>query len=46
LVLDGPKARAFAPSGAFGEEVGTGLLPVLKLIEDSEAVHRILTNAA
>ncbi len=46
LVLDGPKARAFAPSGAFGEEAGTGLLPVLKLIEDTEAVHRILKNAA
>ena len=42
LVLDGPKARAFAPSGAFGEEPGDGLQPVLKLVEDAEAVQRIL----
>jgi len=42
LVLDGPKARAFAPSGAFGEEAGGGLLPVLKLVEDADVVHRIL----
>lgn len=43
LVLDGPRARAFAPSGAFGEEA-TGLQPVLKLVEDAEAVHRILKS--
>jgi len=42
LVLDGPKARAFAPSGAFGEEMGAGLQPVLKLLDDAEVVQRIL----
>jgi hypothetical protein len=42
LVLDGRRARAFAASGAFGEEHGEGLQPVLKLIEDPEAVQRIL----
>jgi hypothetical protein len=41
-VLDGPKARAFAPSGAFGEEAGSGLQPVLKLLDDAEVVQRIL----
>ncbi len=45
LVLDGPKARAFAPSGAFGEAAMSGLLPVLKRIEDAEAVQRILQPA-
>jgi hypothetical protein len=44
LVLDGPRARAFAPSGAFGEENGGGLQPVLKLIEDAEAVTKILKS--
>lgn len=42
LVLDGPKARAFAPSGAFGEEPGNGLQPVLKLLEDAETVLELL----
>jgi len=42
LVLDGPKARAFAPSGAFGEEAGGGLQPVLLLVEDADVVQRIL----
>ncbi|NUP07885.1 MAG: hypothetical protein HOW73_17705 [Polyangiaceae bacterium] len=42
LVLDGPKARAFAPSGAFGEQQGSGLQPVLKLVDDAESVQRIL----
>ena len=43
LVLDGPKARAFAPSGAFGEEPqGPGLQPVLRLIEDADVAQRIL----
>lgn len=42
LVLDGPRARAFAPSGAFGEASMSGLLPVLKRLEDADAVQRIL----
>jgi hypothetical protein len=41
LVLDGPKAKALAPSGAFGEEA-EGLQPVLFMIEDAEAVTRLL----
>jgi len=45
LVLDGPLARAFAPSGAFGETSGRALQPVLELIEDAEPVHRILALA-
>jgi len=44
LVLDGPRARAFAPSGAFGEEKGSGLQPVLKLVEDADAVTKILRS--
>ena len=42
LVLDGPRARAVAASGAFGEAEGTGLQPVLQRIADAEAVQRIL----
>jgi hypothetical protein len=42
LVLDGPRARAYAPSGAFGEKAGDGLQPVLKLVDDADAVQRIL----
>lgn len=42
LVLDGPKARAFAPSGAFGEESVGGLQPVLLLVEDAEVVQKLL----
>lgn len=42
LVLDGPKARAFAPSGAFGQQPDGGLQPVLKLVEDPDVVQRIL----
>jgi len=45
LVLDGRRARAFAASGAFGEEDGGGLQPVLKLVGDPEAVQRILKTA-
>lgn len=44
LVLDGPLARAFAPSGAFGEENGGGLQPVLKLVSDPEVVTEILKS--
>lgn len=42
LVLDGPRARAFAAAGAFGESNGQGLQPVLHRIEDAEAVRRII----
>jgi hypothetical protein len=46
LVLDGPQARALAPSGAFagfGREEGEGsLLPVFARIEDAETVGEIL----
>ena len=42
LVLDGPRAAALAPSGAFGAEPDRGLQPVLELVEDADAVHRIL----
>jgi hypothetical protein len=42
LVLDGPHARAFASSGAFREEDGDALIPVLSAIEDAETVDAIL----
>ncbi len=42
LVLDGPRARALALSGGFGEAHGEGLQPVLKLVEDAEVAQRIL----
>lgn len=46
LVLDGPRAQAFASSGAFGEEPGQGLQPVLHMIADSDSVKRILKRAS
>jgi len=42
LVLDGPRARALAASGAFGEAHGQGLQPVLFRITDADAVQAIL----
>jgi hypothetical protein len=44
LVLDGPHARALAPSGAFGEEEHAveGLRPVFAAIDDADTVGRIL----
>jgi hypothetical protein len=42
LVLDGPMARAFASSGAFGERNLQGLQPVLHRIADADAVRRII----
>lgn len=42
LVLDGPRAAALAPSGAFGNEHDRGLQPVLMLVDDADEVHRIL----
>jgi hypothetical protein len=42
LVLDGPKARAVAASGAFGENHGIGLQPVLIGVTDPDVVQGIL----
>lgn len=42
LVLDGPRARAFASSGAFGERDMDGLQPVFFRIADVDAVRGIL----
>jgi hypothetical protein len=47
LVMDGPRARALAASGAFGElERGPNLRPVLESLEDAEGASRILRSAA
>jgi hypothetical protein len=46
LVLDGPRARAVAASGAFGEARGQGLQPVLHRIADVAAVQEILRAEA
>jgi len=45
MVLDGPRARAVAASGAFGE-MGRGphLRPVFESVEDAEGVSRILRD--
>lgn len=45
LVIDGPRARALAASGAFGEQPGRGLQPVLHRVADVESVRRILLLA-
>lgn len=42
LVLDGPKARALAASGAFGEAQGKGLQPVLHRVADVDSIRQIL----
>lgn len=43
MVLDGPRARAAAASGAFGELArGPHLRPVFEAVEDAEGVSRIL----
>ncbi len=42
LVLDGPQARALAPSGAFGEDRDDALRPVFAAIDDADTVGRIL----
>jgi hypothetical protein len=43
LILDGPRARAVATSGAFGE-LGRGphLRPVFESVDDAESISRIL----
>ncbi|AKT44132.1 hypothetical protein [Chondromyces crocatus] len=45
LVLDGPRARAVAASGAFGEPPGLGLQPVLHAVTDVESVRQALLLA-
>jgi hypothetical protein len=43
LVLDGPRARAVAASGAFGErDIEDGLIPVFHAVADAEEVSQIL----
>lgn len=47
IVLDGPRARAVAASGAFGEMArGPYLRPVFENVEDAESVSRILRREA
>jgi hypothetical protein len=47
LVLDGPQARAMAPSGAFGtEDKDDALRPVFAAIADADTVGEILKKAA
>jgi hypothetical protein len=46
LVLDGPRARALAISGAFGDvETGPHLRPVLEAVDDPEGVSKLLMEA-
>ncbi len=45
LVLDGPQARALAPSGAFGESGTDSLKPVFTAIVDADRVEEILRAA-
>jgi len=43
LVIDGPRARALAISGAFGEaEHGPDLRPVFECVNDSDGARRVL----
>ncbi len=43
LVLDGPKARAFSPSGAFGRrEDEQRLVPMFSAIEDADTASEVL----
>ena len=44
LVLDGPQARAMAPSGAFGEDDRDDLRPVFAAIADADTVGRLLRH--
>lgn len=46
IVLDGPRARALAASGAFGEiNRGPNLRPVFESVQDAESLSRILLGA-
>ena len=43
LVIDGPRARAVATSGAFGEpDTGPDLRPVFECVRDSDGARRVL----
>jgi hypothetical protein len=45
LVLDGPRARALEPSGAFGErDQSPSLRPVFLAVQDADSVRRILRS--
>jgi len=46
LVLDGPQARAMAPSGAFATDRDDSLQPVFAAIADAATVGEILKKAA
>lgn len=47
LVLDGPRARALAAGGAFGErDIENGLIPVFHAVADAEEVSQILRVTA
>jgi len=46
LVLDGPRARAVAAGGAFGERDIEGLVPVFHSVPDAEEVSQILRVGA
>ncbi len=43
FVLDGPKARAVAAGGAFGERDIDGLVPVLHSVPETEEISQILS---
>ncbi|HOU94951.1 MAG TPA: hypothetical protein PLU22_28065, partial [Polyangiaceae bacterium] len=46
LVLDGPRARSLAASGAFGEmERSDSLRPVFLAVDDAESAQRILRSS-
>lgn len=45
LVLDGPEARAFASSGAFGGRDDGRLMPVFAAVEDAETATELLRDA-
>ena len=42
LVLDGPQARAFSPSGAFGGGDETALVPMFSNVEDADTATAVL----
>jgi len=46
LVLDGPRARALAASGAFGERDVDGLVPVFHAVADAQEISQILSPPA
>ena len=42
LVLDGPQARAFSPSGAFGGTDEQRLVPMFSAVEDADTATEAL----